>query len=252
MIDFIEHVNPDTPQIRIVSTLRYGGVSAVPYGSLNLAEHVGDAHDCVATNRARLRSALALPEQFVWLNQIHGTRIVSTTEALNFKRATSRCIDADGIWCDQSNIVCAVLTADCLPLVIASRSGEQFACVHVGWKGLAQGIVEQSVARLQQQEPTNTLWAWAGPCIGPSAFEVGGEVRAALQGSESAWRPSRVVNGEQKWLCNLYQIVGERLEGLGVTEYAHADACTYKQSEQYFSYRRDGVTGRQATLVWRI
>ena len=248
MIDLIKYRNSKCPQLHIVSTGRGGGVSQEPYASLNLGQHVGDSVENVNQNRAVVESGLGLERSILWLNQIHSTNLINAKEARAAIRLGNKPADADGFLCSEALQPCGILTADCLPLVISTVDASKFAVLHVGWKGLANGIVEAGVAGLGGAD---TLWAWAGPCIGPTAFEVGQEVKDALKGPDAAWTPVRRDQTEAKWLCDLHTLVGHRLASVGVKHYEHAKACTFAQPDKYFSYRRDGVTGRQATIVWR-
>lgn len=240
MIDFIEHNFSDIANFRIISTQRKGGYSLAPYQELNLGDHVADDPHSVARNRAALIQQFDWVEAPRWLTQVHGTDIVQAEQHSGLPPS------ADGLICRQAHIPCAILTADCLPLVLARIDSPAFVCLHVGWKGLAAGIIEAGISKLGGSP--DCIRAWAGPAIGPLAFEVGGEVKAALGGPEMAWQPQAHSN---KWLLNLYLLTGYRLEKKGINGYEHVSACTYSEPEHYFSYRRDGVTGRQATIAWR-
>ena len=260
MFDFIEYSNARCAQLRIVCTGRVGGVSSAPYASLNLGQHVGDSVKDVHQNRTKVESHLGLERSILWLNQTHSVDLVNAKEVRAAFELGDDPLDADGFLCDEALQPCGILTADCLPLVISTADASRFVVLHVGLKGLANGIVEAGVASLLGQgslssegslSTKDSLWAWAGPCIGPSAFEVGQEVRDALQGPDSAWTQGRMDGAEPKWFCDLYALVGHRLAVVGVKQYEHAQACTFTQADKYFSYRRDGVTGRQATIVWR-
>ena len=221
---------------------RYGGVSQPPYDSLNLALHVGDAADAVHTNRHRL----GLPTEPVWLNQVHGQTVIDAGRVANQKLATG--IEADAAYTDQPGIICAVLTADCLPVLLCDRQGTRVAAVHAGWRGLAAGIVERTLDTLQL--PGDQLLAWLGPAIGPAAYEVGEEVRTAfvqhnVEAAE-AFRPGRPGH----WWMDIYQLARQRLFARGVNSISGGNHCTWHEAENFYSYRRDGVTGRMASVIW--
>jgi YfiH family protein len=230
---------PAPPGIRAVSTLRRGGVSEGPYASLNLGAHVGDNPERVAENRRRLAEALCLPSEPVWLNQVHGHRAIRA-------KAAGDCT-ADASFTREPGIVCGIMTADCLPVLLCSRDGAAVAAVHAGWKGLAGGVVESAVAAMG----TRDLLAWLGPAIGPEAFEVGGEVREAFlrNGAEFAAGFHETANG--KWLADIYRLARIILHRLDIAEIHGGGWCTFGNAEDFFSYRRDRVTGRMATLIWR-
>ncbi|MEO6697098.1 MAG: peptidoglycan editing factor PgeF, partial [Gammaproteobacteria bacterium] len=219
------------------------GVSLAPFDSLNLANHVGNATEQVAENRARLRQALDLPAEPVWLKQVHGSRIVDAVGPNSFGQYA----EADGAYTRETGVVCAVLTADCLPLLLCDQSGTHIAAVHVGWRGLAAGVIE---AALHHFDDTRHVLAWLGPAIGPQSFEVGDEVRELFIAHDAeaqhAFRPSPA----QRWLADIYQLARQRLHAQGVTRIYGGECCTYSDPERFYSYRRDGVTGRMATLIW--
>jgi len=233
---------PAPPHIRAICATRNGGVSIGPFASLNLANHVGDEPSRVARNRALLGEGLDLPADPLWLRQIHGCGVAGTG-------VDSQGCEADAAVAFRPGEVCAVMTADCLPLLLSDRAGTRVAAVHAGWRGLADGVVEATVAKLAI--PPGELLCWLGPAIGPNAFEIGPEVRARFleQGDENtraAFRPS--PGG--KWLADLYALATERLRLLGVEQVSGGGMCTFSEPERFFSYRRDGVTGRMASLIW--
>lgn len=232
---------PAPPRVRACVTTRRGGVSAPPYDSLNLADHVGDTLAAVAVNRRRLRDALELPGEPHWLAQVHGTRVLPAA-------SSGAGCEADASFSREPGVVCAVLTADCLPVLLCDRQGQGVAVAHAGWRGLAAGVLEETVAALGF--PGEQVLAWLGPAIGPSVFEVGEEVREAFIAREpsgaAAFRPSR--NG--RWLADLYSLAGQRLAASGVRDVFGGGYCTYIDARRFYSYRRDGCTGRMATLIW--
>lgn len=238
-LDFIVPDWPAPPNVHALVTTRAGGVSAGPYAGFNLGDHVGDDPAAVAANRAALRRHL--PAEPVWLRQVHGIRCVDA--------AAARDTEADAACARAPNVVCAVLTADCLPLLLCDAGGTAVAVVHAGWRGLAAGVVESAVAALGV--PGQDLIAWLGPAIGPDSFEVGDEVRAAFVAQDPAAAAAFVPHGAGKWLCDIYRLARQRLARLGVRRLAGAESCTVRERERFFSYRRDGATGRMASLIWR-
>lgn len=248
---------PAPPNVQALQTTRQGGVSVAPYDSLNLGDHVNDAPLHVAKNRQLLNAFV--PSEPVWLKQVHGVRVIDA--------ATSSCLEsADAAFTSQSNVVCVTMTADCLPILLCNQAGTVVAAVHAGWRSLCDGVIEATVANMQT---ANTelegvqLMAWLGPAIGPSAFEVGSEVRAQFIAQDPAAALAFVAKGD-KWLGNLYQLASQRLARLGVTAIYGAGQngglytpardsltwCTYSDDQRFFSFRRDGDTGRMATLIW--
>jgi len=237
-------LRPDWPaprRVRAAFSLRAGGVSRAPYDALNLGAHVGDAPEAVAENRARLRAALALPAEPVWMEQVHGVRVADLDRE-------ARPGPADAAVTRTAGRVCAVLVADCLPVLLATRRGDAVAVAHAGWRGLAAGVLEATVAALAV--PGAELLAWLGPAIGPARFEVGSEVRAAFLDADAdaavAFRP----NERGRWLCDLQRIARQRLAALGVAAVSGGGACTFEDPRRFYSYRRDERTGRMAALVW--
>ena len=240
----IELIEPDWPapaHVRAGTTTRLGGVSKGGFESLNLAGHVEDDPQAVAENRRRLVASLRLPGEPFWLTQIHGCHI-----ALG-DRDRPGC-QADGVYTSRSRVVCAVLTADCLPLLLTDRDGREISAVHAGWRGLASGIIEQAVTRMRA--PAKSILAWMGPAIGPAAFEVGDEVRDVFvkQAAEDALAFAAGRPGH--WWADIYQLARQRLNRAGVGFISGGDYCTVADRERFFSYRRDGVTGRMASLIW--
>jgi len=220
-------------------TTREDGVSGSPWASLNLGDHVGDDPLHVAANRARLRQQL--PAEPGWLKQVHSARVVE------LGRDAER--EADAAFSRQAGQVCAVLTADCLPVLFCDRAGSVVAAAHAGWRGLAGGVLEATVAAMQV--PPGEVLAWMGAAIGPQAFEVGDDVRAAFvaQHPEAATAfESQPTSG--KWLADIYRLARIRLNRIGVQAIYGGGRCTFNEADRFYSYRRDGVTGRMATLIW--
>ncbi|MFN3884799.1 MAG: peptidoglycan editing factor PgeF [Rhodocyclaceae bacterium] len=237
-----EFIVPDWPapaHVHALVTTRRGGVSIGPHASFNLADHVGDDPAAVAENRRRLR--MLLPAEPVWLQQVHGTRCV---DAARQPPDTA----ADASFSRRPGVVCAVLTADCLPVLLCDEAGSIVAAAHAGWRGLAAGVIEAAVAAMAV--PAERLIAWLGPAIGPESFEVGGEVRDAFIAHDPAAKAAFRARPNGKWLCDLYRLARLRLAALGVCRIASADFDTVREVERFYSYRRDGVTGRMASLIW--
>lgn len=235
---------PDWPvprRVRVISTLRGGGASAGAYASLNLAAHVGDDAGRVRENRRRLRAAAGLPCEPLWLEQVHGRGVVEADGRDGVPRADAAVASVPGR-------VCAVMTADCLPVVLADRAGGRVAVVHAGWRGLAGGVVEASVAALDVNP--RSLVAWLGPAIGQRAFEVGPEVREAFVGPDPATAACFERNDLGRFQADLYALARRVLARAGVEYVCGGGWCTASDAERFFSYRRDRATGRMATLAW--
>jgi YfiH family protein len=242
-------LRPDWPapaNVRAVCTLRDGGVSAAPYELLNLAVHVGDDAQAVAANRQRLCEELRLSGEPRWLTQIHGTKVFDADRAA--LSGSSVAPEADAAITRRSGNVLAVLVADCMPILLCRRDGAGVAIAHAGWRGLATGVVEASVDALGAGG--EQLLAWLGPAIGASHFEVGDEVRAAFLSHDERASAAFTRNARGRWQCDLYQLARQRLQALGVGAIHGERRCTYRERESFFSYRRDGRTGRFAALIW--
>lgn len=241
----IAWLTPDWPiaaRVRALSTYRGGGVSEGCYASLNLGAHVGDAPAAVAENRARLKVAAALPAEPAWLTQVHGTRVRDLDKP-------SDDAPADAAVTRRPGTVCALLTADCLPVLLANEAGTHLAAAHAGWRGLAAGVLEATVGALGVAP--SSLLAWLGPAIGPKHFEVSAEVRTAFLGQDPGAAGAFVANARGRYMADLYALARRRLAAAGVTRLFGGGACTFVEAERYYSHRRDGTTGRQATLLWR-
>lgn len=221
-------------------TTRQGGVSKAAYTSLNLAGHVGDSPAAVAENRARLQRRLDLPAEPTWLQQVHGTQVCSLP---------ARGTTADACISRRTGQVCVVLTADCLPVLLCNRSGTTVAAAHAGWRGLAAGVISETVYAMR--EDAAKLVAWLGPAIGPDAFEVGDEVRSEFLARDAAYAAAFSAGASAgKWQLDLYAAARLQLAILGVTSVHGGGFCTYSDAERFYSYRRDRETGRMASLIW--
>jgi YfiH family protein len=226
--------------VQALTTTRIGGVSKPPFDALNLGDHVGDLPSTVAENRRRLHEELQLPAEPRWLSQVHGT---SCCDAATVQTA----IEADAQFASQPGVVCAVLTADCLPLLLCDAPGTRVAAVHAGWRGLLNGVIENSVEAMAAE---GEVMAWLGPAIGPTAFEVGEEVREAFVEHDAVAAPAFAPKGQGKWLADIYHLASQRLAACGVERVYGGEYCTYSDPERFYSYRRDGRTGRLASLIW--
>ncbi|MDD4977474.1 MAG: peptidoglycan editing factor PgeF [Gallionella sp.] len=244
-MNLVEHcIFPDWPaplNVRALQTTRAGGGSSTPYKSLNLGMHVGDVPLMVARNRMLLN--LLLPSEPVWLEQVHGKTVVQA-EAANCRAEADACVTR------RKAAVCAVMTADCLPILFCDQQGTVVAAAHVGWKGLAAGVIEAAVAAMRV--PGEHILAWLGPAISQAAFEVGADVRELFVSENAASGAAFLPHpdNDEKYYADLYALARMRLQGLGVTQVYGGDRCTYRESDTFFSYRRDGVTGRMATFIW--
>ena len=237
-------------------TTRAGGQSRAPYNALNLGDHVGDDPASVAANRAILRQAM--PAKPVFLNQVHGTHAMLLTPG------TPDATQADACFTAQPQLACTIMVADCLPVLLTNKKGSIVAAAHAGWRSLAGqgglGILEQVYKAFMPLEHASTtreateIIAWLGPCIGPTAFEVGPDVRDAFLASDPLAQTLFVPKPNGKWLANLQGLARRRLAALGISEIygndGSADWCTVSQPSRFFSHRRDGVSGRMAACIW--
>lgn len=253
---FIKADWPAPAGVLALSTTRSGGCSTGRYASLNLGQHVGDDAHAVAENRARLAAALPAGTRFSWLSQVHGSDVVEA-------RPRDVPPEADAQWTRSPGMACAVMTADCLPVLFCSTDATVVGAAHAGWRGLLAGVLEATVEAMQVAPPQ--LLAWLGPAIGPEAFEVGDDVRQSFL---SAANLSAANHGEvertarcftprftpgvehpDRWMADLYALARGRLAALGVTRIYGGHWCSYRDSEQFYSYRRDGDTGRMASVI---
>ncbi|MFM2486484.1 peptidoglycan editing factor PgeF [Celerinatantimonas yamalensis] len=235
-VNLIELVFPQ--DVNAVYSDRLGGFSQPPYASYNLGAHVGDNAAFVARNR--LDFGRYLPREPCWLNQVHGTDVVDAALA-----PTNA--DADGAVTRGRHIPCVIMVADCLPILLADRNGRCVGAAHGGWRGLASGIVAKTVQAMQT--PAQEMIAWLGPAIGPRTFQVGAEVREAFVNQLPATEQAFKVDGE-RYLADIKQLAVLQLNQLGVTQITVHSGCTYSDEERFFSYRRDGQTGRMAAAIW--
>ncbi|MEJ2360619.1 MAG: peptidoglycan editing factor PgeF [Gammaproteobacteria bacterium] len=230
---------PAPRSIRAGVTTRLGGCSLGKYASFNLASHVGDEPAAVSENRRRLRAALALPAEPVWLNQVHGIQVCTDAVAGS---------TADASVSREAGQVCVVLTADCLPVLLCDQAGKVVAAAHAGWRGLAAGVVTETVRRMAVA-PADIL-AWLGPAIGPRAFEVGEDVRSVFVDQDTAYHRAFEAHTPGKWMMDIYAAARLQLAGLGIPAVYGGGACTFTDSERFYSFRRDHETGRMASLIW--
>ncbi|WP_231759555.1 peptidoglycan editing factor PgeF [Microbulbifer elongatus] len=246
------YLQPDWPapaNVRAVVTLRHSGHSEGDYASFNLADHVGDATAAVRANREQLQRELSLPNPPQWLEQIHSDKAVEA-------HADGKILTADASYTRESGIVCAVLTADCLPLLVCNRNGTEVAAIHAGWRGLTGGVIRETIDGMKSAP--QDLMVWLGPAIGPDAFECGVDVlEAAFESSMSEAHAEAIaqcfVPHSKKplhFLADIYALGRAELAELGVAEVYGGDRCTVTEGSVFFSYRRDGNTGRMASLIW--
>jgi YfiH family protein len=239
---FIEPNWPAPKHIKAYTSLRTGGVSQMPYDQFNLGDHVGDDAHKVAANREILKKTLQLPNDPIWIQQVHGVDVVAATPE-NKERA------ADASFTNENQQICAVLTADCLPILLCDRKGTHVAAIHAGWRGLLNGVIETTLATMNLD--THEILAWLGPAIGPNHFEVGNEVRDAFLNHNSEASTAFKPSPNQRWMADLYALARMRLAKQGITAIYGGDYCTYTDANLFYSYRRDGgKTGRMATLIW--
>ncbi len=232
---------PSPPGVRACSTRRHAqGASRPPFDDFNLATHVGDDPSAVAANRLRLEQELGLSQGIAWLQQVHGVVVAEAAAAPDCA--------ADAVYSETPGAVCAVLTADCLPVLVARQDGRAVAAIHAGWRGLADGVIEAAIDRFQV--PGVQLQAWLGAAIGPAVFEVGAEVRRAFVDRAPEAAQAFVPTREGHYRADLYQLARLRLRSRGVRAVYGGRACTYSQAADYFSFRREPRTGRQASLIW--
>jgi polyphenol oxidase len=226
-------------------TTRLGGVSEAPWNSFNLATHVGDDLAHVAANRARLRELLKLGAEPAWLTQVHGVAVADLDAAPSAAMPAT----ADAAVSSRAGAACVVMVADCLPVLFCSRDGQHIGAAHAGWRGLAAGVLERTVAAMGV--PANELIAWLGPAISQEQFEVGDEVREAFVNTDRAANSRFRMNARGRWQADLVGLARLRLATLGLTSVSGGNWCTFTDRERFYSHRRDGKGGRLAALIWR-
>lgn len=228
--------------VHAFTTTRLGGVSEGVYQGLNLGDHVDDAPLAVARNRQLVGDVMQLPSEPLWLKQVHGIDVQHSGAATCYPTA-------DASVADSPKRVCVVMTADCLPVLFCNKTGTVVAAAHAGWRGLCDDVLEETIKTMGVD--ASEVMAWLGPAIGADAFEVGGEVREAfITKAAEAEQAFTLAHAENKWLGNLYLLARQRLQALGVTDISGGDYCTYSDAERFFSYRRDGQTGRMGSFIW--
>jgi polyphenol oxidase len=241
----MDWIAPDWPApatVRAVVTTRQGGASLGPYASMNLGDHVGDTPEHVLANRATLAQIAQLPRQPLWLRQVHGADVLVATAA------SLPQVEADAAVTRAKGVVCGVMTADCLPVFFCDRRGTRVGVAHAGWRGLANGVLAQTVAALGCAP--SELMAWLGPAIGPRAFQVGHDVVDAFVQADPAAAAAFAPQDAERWLADIYALARLRLHAAGVTQVYGGTFCTHTDAARFFSYRRDGITGRMASLIW--
>lgn len=241
--DYAQWPAPD--KVIALTTRRAGGVSVAPYDSLNLGAGCGDEPHAVAENRSRLRSVLGLPQEPFWLNQVHGCDVINVGDGAGIPEADRV---ADASISDGPGAVCAVLTADCLPVLLCDCDASIVAAAHCGWRGLHCGVLDSVVTAMNR--PAESLLAWLGPAIGACDYEVGDDVRNAFVSQNEAYDDAFRPNKNRRWLADLYTIASLQLNALGLSVVHGGNESTYSDPGKFFSYRRDGLCGRMASLIW--
>ncbi|WP_070972227.1 peptidoglycan editing factor PgeF [Vibrio sonorensis] len=239
----MEVIVPNWPapnRVKAFASTRVEGFSTGVYAGLNLGKHVGDDEQTVQQNREWLCQKSGMPSQPVWLNQTHSTHVASV------RKSTALVLDADGAFTETQGVVCSAMTADCLPVLLCNTSGTQVAAVHAGWRGLADGILENAVNKFDGE-----VMAWLGPAITQKAFEVGQDVYDAFVTRQPEAKQAFVAGAQvDKFQADMFALATLRLNAAGVSKVYSSDLCTYNDEQRFYSYRRDGVTGRQATFIW--
>jgi len=231
---------PAPASVHAATTLRTGGVSFGAFNSLNAALHVGDNAEFVRQNRTIIKEMLDLPGEPVWLEQIHSNKAVDAANSGLLQQA-------DASYTDKPGVICAVMTADCLPVLVCASEGSQVAAIHAGWRGLLTGVIGNTLAEIASHD----VLVWLGPAIGPDCFEVGDDVRDAFLLKSTAFSTAFKARGKGKWLADIYQLARIDLAALGVHKIYGGTFCTVTEQERFYSYRRDKETGRMVTLIWR-
>lgn len=241
----LEKIIPNWPlpdRIAALTTTRTGGVSQSPYAEFNMALHVGDQSSRVIANRAMLRQELQLTQEPKWLQQTHSNVVVDAAIV------NADTVNADASYTTEPGVVCAVLTADCLPIVFTDSRGRCVGVAHVGWRGLLKGIIQRTIDAMSTC--TRPEFAWLGPAIGPQVFEVGDDVYAPYISMDAAMQQAFTAKGSGKWNLNIYQAAKIVLAAADIVNVYGGDHCTFTDSKRFYSYRRSTRTGRMATLIW--
>jgi len=233
--------------VHALTTLRNGGVSSGDFSDYNLATHVGDDLQAVKTNREKLIKDLQLPAEPVWLEQVHSNTVICAHE-LNANAASQTGIQADASFSHKKGVVCAVMTADCLPIFFCNSSATEVAVAHAGWRGLHAGIISNTIEAMKSR--ADELLVVLGPAIGPAVFEVGEEVFSAFVAKDSLNEAAFTINKKGHYLCDIYRLARNELVSLGVDKISGGEHCTYSESELFYSYRKQKNTGRMASLIW--
>lgn len=239
-------ITPNWPAptwVKAFTTTREIGLSRKPFDKGNLAHHVGDDVVSVTLNRLSLQQRYNLNPKLTWLNQTHSDRVIKLT------KPHADYLDGDGIWTQENNLPCIVMTADCLPLLLSDTAGSLVVALHCGWKGLAKGIIQRTLEQIQPVVQGQLL-AWLGPAIGPTAFEVGRDVYDTFINQDismhQAFKPQKKA---EKWLADIYTIARTQLYQLGIDHIYGGEYCTYSDNKRFYSYRREKNTGRMATVI---
>ena len=240
--DWIKPIWPAPENITCISTTRSGGFSKGNYSSLNLSNRVDDNEQHVKKNRQMLREQLKLKNAPNWLDQQHGTDVIQLTSSKNLT------FQADAAFTTELNTVCVVLTADCLPILFCDREGKYVAAAHAGWRGLFNGVIENTINALPVSK--NQILCWLGPAIGPNKFEVGEDLEQAFIRKNNSHKEAFRQSSTGKCLADIYQLARNILINLDVINIYGGGCCTYTEHERFYSYRRDGKTGRMATMIW--
>jgi len=241
-IDFLWADWPAAKNIRALTTTRTGGVSCGAYSSMNLADHVGDNLPDVEKNRQILSQQLNIKPP-LWLKQVHGVQVANAISAAHHETA-------DAVFTDQADTVCAVLTADCLPLLFCNQPATKVAAAHAGWRGLADGVIESTVETLQEK-PENIM-VWLGPAIGAECFEVGQDVFDAFVSVDAKAKQAFVKTDATHFLADIYQLARLRLQKLGIEKIYGGGLCTYTDEQRFYSFRKNKTTGRMASMIWIV
>jgi len=241
MLDLIIPEWPAPDHVKAFTSTRSAGLSEAPYDSLNLGDHVGDNGLKVKQNRDILIQNAQLPAPPRWLSQVHGCKVIDSGQWTAGEQA-------DGIVSKTINHVCPILTADCLPILLCNQQGDQIAALHAGWRGLANGIIEQTIAAFSCH--TSNILAWLGPAIGPEQFEVGQDVVDAFVKHDVVSQQAFQQTDDSHYLADIYLLARQRLNALGVHAIFGGDFCTVNEPSRFFSYRRDAITGRMASVIW--